>query len=68
MTAISKEDVKKLADAFGYHPNPFIGKPDWVRKKVRNIIHAEIKAQGSNDGILTFEHLAELIEKVEKNS
>lgn len=64
-----REAVMKLSAAFGPPPPHFFeGKPDWVKKKVRKIIRAKIKAQGSNDGILTINHIMETIKKVEKTS
>lgn len=64
-----RQEVAKLAKAFGNPlPNPFSGKPSWVRKQVSAIIKAEIKAQGSNDGIFTQQHILELIKKVEESA
>ena len=64
-----RRDAIKIANALGpLPPNPYVDKPDWVRKQVNAIIKAEIKAQGSNKGILTTEHILELIKKVENKS
>lgn len=73
MDYVSKQQLEeaamKLSAAFGPPPPHFFeGKPDWVKKKVRKIIHAEIKARGSNYGILTISHIMDTIKKVEENS